>query len=1005
MNNEHALNSTISILIVDDMRENLRLLSDLLSGCGYQVRPTLNGEQALASVRIHPPDLILLDIMMPGLDGYEVCRRLKADEQTRDIPVLFISALNDTYDKVSAFELGGVDYITKPFQAREVLARVHTHLSLRQAQQQLHAQNVQLQQEIATRKQTEHALRKSQQLLEKIITSLEEVVLVLDPVDLTVILCNPVVERIFGYDESEIAGQTLRRFYADEAMYAHVSEDLSAALNAHENFHAELEMRRCDGNGLICELSATAIEDEAGQQKALVLVARDITERQQMLTRLRQSEEFHRNIISVLPDDLTVIDLAGRIIFASPQCAVLFGLPPEFEFLGTPVIDWFDPSEQAAVSERIQTLHIRQTAIEYKMRTYYGGYFWAEISSVAMSDAQGCVTGIMSLIRDITVRKQAEEELAEERKLLQTVIDLLPDYIFVKDLACRFMLNNAAHLRALNVTTQADVFGKTDFDCFPPELAAQYAADERRVLQTKQPLLDYEESSITAAGERQWLLTTKIPLPNRQGAVIGIVGSSRNITSLKQIQAALQKSVERYRRLVEYSPDAIAVHHAGRILYVNAAGIKLIGAAQATDLIGKAVMDVVHPDYVSSATEQLRITYEERVPIPLRAGKLIRLDGQTVDIEIVSAPISYQDTEATQVVIRDVSERKRMEDALRAAHQELQEKNAQLVELNASKDKFFSIIAHDLRSPFNALLGYIGIMTQHFDSLPPDKVKEYLDKVQMSADRLFALLENLLTWARMQRGLVQYTPETFALADIVDDIRDLFMSNAEQKQLTLTSAVPKALLVSVDYAMINTVMRNLVSNALKFTPVGGSIRIAAQLAEPLVEVAVTDTGKGMREDVIAKLFRIDTQYTTSGTDGETGTGLGLILCYDLVRKNGGALWVESEVGRGTTFRFTLPAATAEMARRRAEAATAPPSQTDLPVSAAAPKPEITPPGPAQLAALLNAVKLGDIMGIRQICDELPQQDLRFAAFAEHVKRFAHTLQMDAMREFITAYMR
>ncbi len=155
----HSKGHKGNILIVDDMPDNLDMLTHMLIQHGYRVRPAITGKLALNAVRVTLPDLILLDIMMPDMDGYEVCRRLKADKHTRDIPILFISALQEEVDKVKAFEIGGVDYITKPFYTEEVVARVETHLALRKMQKQLQEQNIRLQQEIAERKKAEAARR------------------------------------------------------------------------------------------------------------------------------------------------------------------------------------------------------------------------------------------------------------------------------------------------------------------------------------------------------------------------------------------------------------------------------------------------------------------------------------------------------------------------------------------------------------------------------------------------------------------------------------------------------------------------------------------------------------------------------------------------------------------------------------------------------------------------------------------------------------------------------
>lgn len=245
---------------------------------------------------------------------------------------------------------------------------------------------------------------------------------------------------------------------------------------------------------------------------------------------------------------------------------------------------------------------------------------------------------------------------------------------------------------------------------------------------------------------------------------------------------------------------------------------------------------------------------------------------------------------------------------LQAQHVELQEKNAQLHAANASKDKFFSIISHDLRSPLSTLLGFAQLLADQIRTASTDAVTDYAVKIRSSAERLNALLENLLSWSRLQRGVMEHCPEEIALHELIEDNLALFASKAESKQIWLSSSVAEHIEVYADYNMVNTVARNLLSNALKFSRSGDSIRVSAVESDRHIEIAVADTGLGIPADSLSKLFRADSHYTNIGTGGETGTGLGLLLCQEMVEKNSGSIWVESEVGKGTTFRFTLPKA-------------------------------------------------------------------------------------------------
>ncbi|MDQ1266307.1 MAG: two-component system, sensor histidine kinase and response regulator [Bacteroidota bacterium] len=239
----------------------------------------------------------------------------------------------------------------------------------------------------------------------------------------------------------------------------------------------------------------------------------------------------------------------------------------------------------------------------------------------------------------------------------------------------------------------------------------------------------------------------------------------------------------------------------------------------------------------------------------------------------------------------------------------LAESEEQLTELNASKDKFFSIIAHDLKGPFQGFLGYSDILNKDVDNLSKDEIKEFAKNLNESAKHLFKLLENLLHWSRIQRGMIEITPMNFNMSQLTDMVLDVVTMNAVQKKIKLVKSVNPETEVLADVNMINTVLRNLVSNAIKFTKEDGVIEIGSYRNDDgLVAVYVKDDGVGMNEEAMKKVFRIDQHHTTLGTNREVGTGLGLILCKDLVEKNGGKIFVESSLGIGSIFTFTLPPA-------------------------------------------------------------------------------------------------
>ncbi len=237
---------------------------------------------------------------------------------------------------------------------------------------------------------------------------------------------------------------------------------------------------------------------------------------------------------------------------------------------------------------------------------------------------------------------------------------------------------------------------------------------------------------------------------------------------------------------------------------------------------------------------------------------------------------------------------------------ELEETKSELAEMNASKDRFFSILAHDLKTPFSALIGLSQIMVDDFEELDQDEVKDFINSINMTSKAVYGFLENLLNWARIQTGRMDYDPEYFILGQLISPILGLLRSAIDKKEIVFSLELPENLGIFADRNMIETVIRNLLSNAIKFTPAKGNITISASEQDHGVVIRVKDTGIGMDEEKVGNLFRLDKNISSLGTDQEEGTGLGLILCKDMVEKNGGMISVESAPGEGSEFIIKFP---------------------------------------------------------------------------------------------------
>lgn len=237
---------------------------------------------------------------------------------------------------------------------------------------------------------------------------------------------------------------------------------------------------------------------------------------------------------------------------------------------------------------------------------------------------------------------------------------------------------------------------------------------------------------------------------------------------------------------------------------------------------------------------------------------------------------------------------------------QLEASNTKLEELNKTKDKFFSIIAHDLKNPFAAMLSSAELLLIYIENFNIEKIKAKSLSIIDSIKHGYSLLQNLLEWSQAQQGLINFHPQKTDIQNIIQNCFNILKLQADNKSIQLKNNVPANLVISVDNELITILLRNLISNAIKFTHSNGLVEINHQMNESEVQISVQDSGIGMSQETVNKLFRISEKNISVGTNGEKGTGLGLLLCKEFLEMHNGRIWVESEEGKGATFKFTLP---------------------------------------------------------------------------------------------------
>ncbi len=545
------------------------------------------------------------------------------------------------------------------------------------------------------------------------------------------------------------------------------------------------------------------------------------------------------------------------------------------------------------------------------------------------------------------VSNSSLKETFKEKELFEQLLDIIPDRIYFKDRESRFIIANKYVSEIMGAKKPSDLIGKTDFDFYDSEIAQPYYDDEQRIMKKGESMIAKEEKGIDNKGNEIIVSTTKIPIKDRFNKVIGIVGVGRDISAHKQIEKSLKIQTENLKEtnvLLEERQEEIQQMaeelnvQAENLREVNVQLERLSLVASRTENVviimdGNANFLWVNEGFekkyktnfnkfidenginlrdnssYSSISAILNQIYISREPFTY-ASKLIDSKGNELWNQTNISPITNQDQDITYLILidSDITDLKQAEKQIKKQNAEIEARTIELQTLINTKDRLFSIIAHDLKNPFHSIMGFTDLLQKQHKEISRDKLSEFLEMINLSTHSAYQLLENLLEWARSQTESIQIDPETILLKPLVGGVKELQHLHASNKGIKFIDEVSDSTSVLADKNMLNTVIRNITSNAIKYTSHGGSITFRDTIEKGTVIIEISDTGIGMPEEKMKALFQLDKVSSTAGTEGETGTGLGLIVCYDFMLKNHGSINVSSQPGKGTTFVLTLPQA-------------------------------------------------------------------------------------------------
>lgn len=510
---------------------------------------------------------------------------------------------------------------------------------------------------------------------------------------------------------------------------------------------------------------------------------------------------------------------------------------------------------------------------------------------------------------DVRSSFSSREEI--ERLCMFNLLANPEERVFFKDLKSRFLLVSAGWLAAEGQGRSLDeVIGKTDFDIFSRPHAVAALADEQRVIETGEPMLAKVERETFHDRPDAWVSTVKVPLRDEHGNIIGTWGIARDVTAQIDAEQALRRSAERFQALTEQSFDLIIVTDADSVIgYVNQAVGPVLGRLP-EELVGTNVASWLHPDDVPALQAAIAAERETPGSVGEVDYRMRHADGswrwlETSGKNLVDEPA----VGGFLVTLRDISERKAAEAERERAARLMRKQNAMLREADRLKSELLSIVSHDLRTPLTSVIGYLELLGDEEAGPLSAEQQSYLAAVRRGADRLLALVNDLLFIARADAGKLELDLADTDLAELARDAVHALLPKAADSSIRLGLLAEEPARARVDRARIAELLENLLSNALKFTPAGGSVdvRVAPQTGAVVLEVA--DTGIGISTDDQRHLF--ERFFRSKRTQAAPGVGLGLAIVKAIAQAHGGRVTVESREQAGATFRVSLPARAAK----------------------------------------------------------------------------------------------
>ncbi|MEE9449314.1 MAG: PAS domain S-box protein [Ignavibacteriaceae bacterium] len=643
------------------------------------------------------------------------------------------------------------------------------------------------------------------------------------------------------------------------------------------------------------------------KREAIIVLCNNITERFEEDEKIKSSEKKLKNIVANTGQLICSVDQSGKMIYANSTFLKVLDYNEE-EITGKNISALLSPSFIENNSLDLNELSKQKSqsiSLPFLTKEKKQVPTLAVINSFFDVDTKE--NGFNFFITDISTEKSAEKEF----QFYQSLFEVSQDGLAVETDGKIVKANNS-FAEIFGYDSGNELVGRDLIDLVSNDDVLK-VVEYFRLLERKKNAPDRFEF-LGKKRDNSFIYTELSVSTFESDNKVYVVMVTRDVTERKRAQKVIRESEEKYRNVTENIDDFLytfeRVGNFMRPLFYTSSVEKVTGYSQA-DFLGdsKLFLKIIHPDDFPMLKKRLSALIRSRFQLSAEMEvRIINKQGGAVWIRNKVKLIRDEAGKIQKIygLVSDITLKKR-------AEEELKKSTENLLKLNETKDRFISIISHDLRTPFSSILGFTELLASD-ETLSKEERSQYINFIKESSTSMLSLVNSLLDWTRLQTGRVKFEPQKIQVKTIIEKSINSLSGMSFQKGISVSSTVGNEYFVFVDQHLINQVFNNLLSNAIKFTSRDDNVTVSVKPSGTVrfLEFSVKDTGRGIKQENINKLFSVDTKFTSEGTSGEKGSGLGLSLVKDIVEKHDGKIWVESEYGKGSDFKFTLPTASASI---------------------------------------------------------------------------------------------